>query len=226
MIAYADHPDGGAIVDISQLERALERSALFLSLVVFREVPSLMEKAFREWARIGTPDVAEAIYAYTYQYIKRIITDRELLLRIAELFNRMGVPDVLAMQRALAISAGITTCDIGGLIFVENPRTSLYSRPSGTTPPDAITSSVYARAHLVINRGSRTIIDWDTFCVVPYLPTGDPYVIHPLQRLHNAGYFVATRGIPRCVASDGNPTDGAALAPRGLAKLLGLPPCA
>lgn len=225
MIAYVDHPDGGPVADEKALEGVLERPSLFLSSLIFKEVPGLLEKAVAVWASIGNARLAEATYAYILQFQRGIIGERQLLLRIAEMFGEMDYVDLLALQRTLMLGIGRTTCDLGAAVFVENPRTALYGVVRGMPPRRALASSPKANAYLVVNLGERRVIDLDTMCVVPYSPSGRPEELHPLQRLHEAGFVITTKGRPKCVVEDYATEDGA-VAPRYLARLLGLPPCA
>ncbi|MEZ0248773.1 MAG: hypothetical protein ABWJ97_05820 [Thermoproteus sp.] len=225
MIGYVDHPDGGPIADIKALERVLSTPKLFLSSIIFREAPELTEAAFNAWARVGAKDLAEAIYAYVVQYRRGLADEKALLSRIAELFADMDVADLLAMQRALMISIGRTTCDMGAAVFVENPRFSLYGMSYGAPPRGVLARSTRAHAYLVLNGGGDYVLDWDTLCTVPYSPSGRPEELHPLQLSHQLGYKIATRGEALCLI-EGPIGAGGVMAPRGLAKLLGLRPCA
>ncbi|MBP1448486.1 MAG: hypothetical protein JZD41_00480 [Thermoproteus sp.] len=223
MIAYVDHPDGGFIRDVEGLREALRSPKLFLSLIVLREAPELLKEAAEAWAGVGAPSIAEAVYAYVYQYRLGLIGAGELLLRIAELFPDMGTADVLALQRTLKIGIGLTTCDLGAAVFVENPRAWAAEPPP---PPEGVVAEApRAKAYLVRNDGGRIVYDWDTMCVVPYSPQLDPALLHPLQLLRRAGYAIRTKGSPKCAFAEGGPADGAVVVPRPLAKALGLRPC-
>ncbi len=224
MIAYVDHPDGGLVLDLEGLGKIIKEPRLFLSSLIFSEAPELLESAVDVWARVGSREVAEATYAYILQLRRGLMEGRDLLLRIAELFTDMDYVDALALQRALMLGIGRTTCDLGAAIFVENPRLSLYGRPYRAPPNGVVASSARAPLYLVLNRGTKKVVDLDTMCVVPYSPSGRPEELHPLQRLSREGFAVATRGSPTCLIED-VAADGGAVAPRGLAKLLALKPC-
>ncbi len=224
MIAYVDHPDGGPVADKKALRKILERPGLFLSSLIFREVPELLDEAAAVWASVGNARLAEAIYAYILQFKRGILDEGRLLLYIAEMFREMDYVDLLALQRVLMLGTGRTTCDLGAAVFVENPRTSLYGSVRGMPPRGALASSPKANAYLVVNLGERKVLDLDTMCIVPYSPSGRPEELHPLQRLHEAGFAIATRGEPRCTIEE-YAVEGGAVVPRYLARLLGLPPC-
>lgn len=224
MIAYVDYPDGGPIADEDALERLLEKPGLFLSSLIFREAPELLDKVVAVWASVGNARLAEATYAYILQLRRGVIDERELLLHIVEMFKEMEYVDLLALQRALMIGIGRTTCDLGAAIFVENPRLSLYGLAYDMPPKGVLASSAKAKAYLVVNIGERKIVDLDTMCVVPYSPSGRLEELHMLQRLHEAGFAISTREKPRCWIVDAV-ADGGAVAPRYLAKLLGIKPC-
>lgn len=220
MIAYVDHPEGGPITDLEGLRRALKSPKLFISLIVLREAPELLEEAAEAWAGVGTPSIAEAAYAYIAQYIRGVLDARGLLAKLIELFPEMEAVDVLALQRTLKIGIGMTTCDMGVAVFVQNP---LAPAP-GAPPRRVVAEAPRANAYLVVNDGPE-IYDLDTMCVVPFMAAEDPSLVHPLQAAWGAGYSIKTRGEPRCYFYGWPPVAGGAVAPRALAKLLGLRPC-
>ncbi|MFB6490004.1 MAG: hypothetical protein TU35_001950 [Thermoproteus sp. AZ2] len=221
MIAYADHPEGGPITDLEGLRRALRTPKLFVSLIVLKEAPELLEDAATAWAGVGTPRIAEAAYAYITQYIRGLLSTRELLAKLVELFPEMEGADVLALQRALKIGTGMTTCDMGAAVFVQNP---LAPTP-GAPPRRVVAEAPKANAYLVVDEGPAEVYDLDTMCVVPYMAARDPALLHPLQAAWEAGYSIRTRGEPRCYFYGWPPAAGGAVAPRALARLLGLRPC-
>jgi hypothetical protein len=188
VLGWVDHPEYYGPLNVDMLDKP----EVVLTAVVIKQSDDGFEKAIGAWSRFGTLRVVEAVYAYVTQARRGILGAGELRAKLLELFPAATELDILAMQRALKLGLGITTCDLGLVVLSHVPV-------GGAGRPQTPLGAIYelrrgdATLYVVRNAGRREIYDGETMCVIP-MSSQPP--LHPLYEAHLRGFRIVTEGTP------------------------------
>ncbi|MGC8994081.1 MAG: hypothetical protein ACP5J0_01680 [Pyrobaculum sp.] len=188
MLGWVDHPEYYGPLDVGMLDKP----EVVLSAVVIRQSDEGFERAISAWSRFGTLSVVEAVYAYVTQARRGVLGVGELRAKILEILPAATELDILAMQRALKLGLGITTCDLGLVVLS-------YVPVGGAGRPQRPLGTIYelmrgdATIYVARNVGMREIYDGETMCIVP-MSSQPP--LHPLYEAHLRGFKIVTKGEP------------------------------
>ncbi|MFN3804300.1 MAG: hypothetical protein ACK4SY_04535 [Pyrobaculum sp.] len=188
MLGWVDHFDYyGPLVDA----RLLEVPEYLVSSLIITQSEEGFRHAVEGWKKFGTRHVVEAVYSYILQTQRGLLDRQTLLYKILEVLPKAGELDILALQRALKLGLGVTTCDLGVVIlaYVPLPNSPQPPRPVGTIYEIRQHSTIY----IARNNQGPPVYDFETMCV---LPMGGREPFHPLYKAYMEGYKILTEKIP------------------------------